>query len=141
MDLTEKNTPYFVVWCGRTRLKITNIKSSQQLVEALLKVILEGQDMERAKWSYSFKTRGPKRWTFLFFKDGENLKFRIQQLLPFSGIGIPQFADVFEWEGTLIEYLKAYVEFRTLCFEPAGANADVTSSRYVNVPEITLEKI
>ncbi len=140
MSLTENNTPYFVVWCGRTRLKITNIKSAQEIVEALLVVILEGQDRERAKWSYGFKTRGPKRWHFIFLKDGENLKFKIQQLLPFSGIGIPQFVNVFEWEGTSTEYLKAYVEFKALCFRPAEADADVTSSSYVNVPEITLEK-
>ena len=140
MFLTEKDTPYFVVWCGRTKLKITNIKSSQQLVEALLIVILEGQERERAKWSYGFKTRGPKHWNFQFLKDGENLKFRIQQLLPFSGIGIPQLANVFEWEGTSTEYLKAYVEFKELCFRPAAADADVTSSSYVNVPIINLEK-
>ena len=140
MSITEKNTPFFVVWCGRTKLKITNIKSSQELIETLNKVIAEGQKKKRAKWSYNFQTRGPKNWQFLFVKNGDNLEFTVQQLLPITGIKLPQFVNVFEWKGTPTDYLKAYVELMELCFRPAGPDADRASSSYVNVPQITLEK-
>ena len=136
---TEKGTPFFLIWCGRTRLKIKNLKSLQEIVETLNNVIAQGQKKKKGNWSCHFKTRGPKNWHFLLVKNGDSLEFTIQQLSPVSAIGVPQFVNVFEWKGTPVEYLKAYVEFMEVCFHPAGPNADTNCRTFVKVREITIE--
>ena len=135
---TEKGTPYFTIWCGRTRLKITNIKSVQEFMTVMVNVIAIWQDKKRGKWSYYFKTRGPKNWHFAFVKSGQSLSLTIQQLLSTAEGTEPAYVNAFEWKGTMSDYVKAYVELIDRCFKRASADTDVPSNSYIRVPEITL---